>query len=297
MSAAALVRRSPWLQRALWVPLQMRRVIKQRLDRPYIEAVEEFIAMLDGDVALRVTEFDGTFRMSPRSDLFRRLARYRCYESSAAAFYRQAIMPDRDIIDVGANIGFFTILGARQLLSGRVLAIEPVAAAHERLTENVARNGVSDHVILFRGAAGAQTGEVVVNIVADREEYSSIGDLQHPAVKGATSHREVVAVRTIDSLVVEHGLQPALIKVDVEGAEGLVFAGAADTLTRFRPTVISELSQKLLSKMGTDAQKIVSMFRNLDYLVTDAVDLRFPPGKRDFGDIFCIPRERVKWQA
>lgn len=126
MSVAAFIKRSPWLRRGLWVPLQMRRFVKGRLERPYERAIDWLISSIEGDVALRVQQFGGTFQMSPHSDLFRRLVRYRSYEPKTAAFFDISVQPHKDIIDVGANIGFFTVLGARRLTIGRVLAIEPV---------------------------------------------------------------------------------------------------------------------------------------------------------------------------
>lgn len=294
MPVTAFIKRSPWLRRGLWVPLQMRRFVKGRLERPYERAIDWLISSIEGDVALRVQQFGGTFQMSPHSDLFRRLVRYRSYEPKTAAFFDISVQPHKDIIDVGANIGFFTVLGARRLTIGRVLAIEPVEPAYSRLKANVERNGVADRVILFRGAAGAATGEVTLSVVEGREEYSSVGELRHPAIAGTASHRCTAPVRTVDDLVDQHGLKPAILKVDVEGAEGFVFQGATRTLSQFRPIVISELSNSLLRNLGFDGKQIVTLFRDLDYIVTDAEDPLFPAGERDFGDIYCVPRERTR---
>src|SRR3546814_8596085 len=80
-------------------------------------------------------------------------------------------------------------------------------------------------------------GMAMLNVVKGREEYSSMAGIVHPSAVGEVTESINVKTRTIDSLVAEHGLRPALLKVDVEGAEGMVFAGAERTLKEHRPEI------------------------------------------------------------
>lgn len=288
---AGFIRRHPTLMYALSGPLEMRRKLQRALGRSGEDVVKALAEMTCGDIELRVKEFDGVYEINPRSELFRRLVRFRQYEPELAQLFSAHIVADRDILDVGANIGFFTVLGAKALRTGRVLAVEPTSAAFARLTRNVARNGVADRVITFNGVAAAEAGEISINVVPGREEYSSLGALVHPRIKGAAPTSETVPAMTLDALVERHGLNPALVKVDVEGAEKLVFSGANNLLTRLRPVVISELSQTLLRVFGADARDIVRMFEGLDYVVSDPIDPGAPPGTKPQGDILCVPKE------
>lgn len=248
-------------------------------------------AILAEDVTLRVDEFAGRFRVSPRSHLFQRIAQSGRYEPELAGLFLSALDPARDVIDVGANVGFFTVAGAKRLTTGRVLAIEPTAGAFARLTTNISLNGVGDKVIAFNGLASAENGEAELHAIEGMEEYSSMQALVHPSVAQESGSTVIsTASRTIDSLVDEHGLKPSLIKVDVEGAEGLVFKGAEQTLKRFRPVIISELSNALLRGFGTSAAEIVAMLEGLDYEVSDPFDPKALPGTKEFGDIICRPR-------
>jgi FkbM family methyltransferase len=257
--------------------------------RPVTAMIERLSARISGDVLLDLPEFGGQFACDPRSDLLRRLLYEDGYEPGIAALIRQHLDPERDFIDVGANIGYFTVLGASLIGGGRVLAIEPSTAAHARLVANLARNGMAERTIVFHGVASAQAGELELHGIAGREEYASLAPIAHPAAEGraATLHR--VAAQPLDALVEQHGLNPGLIKIDVEGAEQQVLDGAMEVLRRFRPVVIAELSPALLAHHGSSAAAVLERFAALGYRVQDVADPRARPGARPYGDIVCLP--------
>lgn len=242
---------------------------------------------------LFVPEFDGHFALSPSSALFRRVLIDGEYEPRIVAAVRQHLDPARDFLDIGANVGFFTVLAAKLLEHGRVLAVEPSSAAGARLKKNLHLNGVHGKVILFEGLVLDHDGSQTLNIIPGREEYSSVGALVHPSVVGEAFVQETARATTLDDLVRANQLAPGLIKIDVEGAEALVFAGAINTLTTHRPVIISELSDALLSRMDSSGAQIVSCLESLDYRVIDIVNPKVRPGSRSFGDILAIPTERL----
>lgn len=197
--------------------------------------------------------------------------------------------PGLDIIDVGANVGLFSVALAKTLSNGRLLAIELSAAMVGRLSKNILINGVSDKVIIYNGAAASVEGMQELHTVPGREEYSSLGALVHPKIQGAESACETVCVNTIDALVNQHHLKPGLIKVDVEGFEHEVFSGARKTLAQFKPVILSELSDPLLRKNGSSSAEVVSDIKDLGYVVKDALYPELKPGQRDYCDIICVP--------
>src|SRR3546814_11734989 len=89
--------------------------------------------------------------MSPKSHLFRRLFINGEYEPELAKLFLKYLDPSRDVIDIGANIGFFSVLAGRRLSTGRVLSVEPTDAAFARLSMNVQLTGVSDRAIFPQG--------------------------------------------------------------------------------------------------------------------------------------------------
>lgn len=286
-SLDTLIRGSTLLRRIAWPALAARRHLLSRQGRAVRLMANRMQAMLVGDVQIRVPEIEGTFWINPASDLFRRILSHGHYEPEVLAVALDMLRPDADVIDVGANIGLFSVALAGRLTSGRLLAVEP-SAVFERLERNLADNGLASRSILFRGAAGSTDGEMTLNYVAGREEYASLGNLVHPSIAGAASQSATVPVSTIDALVERHGLSPGLIKVDVEGFEHAVFAGARETLRRHRPAILSELSDPLLRSNGSSSAQVVAMLKSAGYTVTDAEHPDILPGAREYCNILCV---------
>lgn len=284
-----LYHRSALVRAVLAGPVAWRR-LRQARENTVVRAITKRLgASIVGDVVLDLPEFSGQFACSPRSDLFARVVARGYYEPDLVALLRRHLDPQRDFIDVGANIGFYSVLAAKMLPGRRVLAVEPNPEARRRLSENLVRNGVDAAVTVFAGLASDSPGDAELNLIEGMEEYSSMGAIVHAAVAGKVSRRVKVEAETLDRLVARFGLAPGLIKIDVEGAEKLVLDGASETLKRFRPVILSELSPALLGPMGASAAVIIAGLERLGYRVVDAEDPALPPGLRDYGDVLCLP--------
>ncbi|MEA2218703.1 MAG: hypothetical protein QOJ35_1329 [Solirubrobacteraceae bacterium] len=136
--------------------------------------------------------------------------------------------------DVGANIGYIALVAARIVgPGGRVLAIEPDPQCAAAVRANAALNGLASIEVL-EAAASDRSGSAELVVVRDRlwSRLASVGD-HH------LGERRVV-VRTVALDDVE-GPPPALVKIDVEGAELDVVAGMSRLLREVRPLVICEM--------------------------------------------------------
>jgi hypothetical protein len=60
-------------------------------------------------------------------------------------------------------------------------------------------------------------------------------------------------------------------------------------LERNRPVILSELSDPLLRKNRSSSESVINFIKGYDYHVTDPLNQNLPPGKRAYGDIFCVP--------
>lgn len=291
-AARLMVRRNQTFRTALGGPLALRRRWQEWRQRSGMEAWQRLAAIACEDVVVRVPEYGGCFALSPSSHLTRRLLLEGEYEPEYARVFFDYLRPELDVIDVGANVGFFAVAAARQMTTGRLLAIEPTAAALRRLRGNLERNQVDDRVILFSGLAGAAAGVGTIHWIPGMEEYSSMRSPAHPSLSRETGvvMAETVPMQSLDALVELHGLRPAVIKVDVEGAEYSVFRGAQATLAKFRPVVISELWRS--GTEGSTSRDVLSMFAALDYLVRNPLQATARPGTLPIDEIICIPKER-----
>ncbi len=279
------------MRAALLPAITARRFWLGRRSARYAEVVANLRDLLVEDPVIRLDEFDGVFSLDRHSDLFSRVVTRRTYEPELVAVCARHLDRDRDVIDVGANIGFYSVLFACNLAHGRrVIAVEPTRNALRRLRRNLELNGVTDRVTVVEGVISSQSGKVEIKTIRGREEYSSIGRLEHPSVAGEEWVTEPVTATTLDALVATTGLDPGFLKVDVEGVEHLVFDGARDVLSRYRPVILSELSDPLLRANGSSARQVIEQIARCGYEVLDPVDPAVPAGTREYGDILCLPR-------
>jgi len=170
------------------------------------------------------------------------------YERDEVEFIRANVKPGDRVVDVGANIGFYTALfGTLVGPGGRVIACEPLDAVADALERTVTENGFADRVTLHRVALDANSGSVLLRhapvTINQGAAYLA------PACALPPGHVDaLVPARTLDEIV---GSGPcAFIKLDAEGAEPRILAGAAETLARCRPIVLAELNPILLARVG-----------------------------------------------
>jgi FkbM family methyltransferase len=159
--------------------------------------------------------------------------------------------------DGGANVGFFTLIGARLVgPGGRVVAIEPQPEAAARLRANVAANGFENVTIVEAAVADAAGTEAF--------HFSGEGILEWGALGAGSGGTPVieVAVTTVDALVAEGLPPPSLVKLDVEGAELRALRGMRETIAARRPTIVCEIhgtldeTRAFLDEVGYDVRLV-----------------------------------------
>lgn len=151
---------------------------------------------------------------------------------------RQHVRPGAVFYDVGANVGFFTVIGARLVgPRGRVYAFEPVPDNAERVRRNAALNRL-ENVQVLQKAAAARSGSGELVLAA----YAGGAALTTAAPPPDAIGRMVVDLVRLDDLVAAGSVQaPAVVKIDVEGAELDVLEGMPLIARRDRPVIVYEL--------------------------------------------------------
>jgi FkbM family methyltransferase len=192
-------------------------------------------------------------------------------------FVRALLRPDDGFVDVGANIGVYSVVAA--VRGARVLAFEPNQNARTMLSANLALNHIEDRVQILPFALADFSG--TARFTTDLESSNHLETASE--AKG-----EVVEVRQLDGLV-EPGTPVTLIKIDAEGFDEAVLRGAQGTLERDRPVVIVET--------WAGAKSLRRFLGTLEYeffLYGD--ELR--PLPRDFehdANLVAIHSSRVNW--
>jgi FkbM family methyltransferase len=163
-------------------------------------------------------------------------------EIRLAKFAINHLSPDDRIIDIGAHVGFFTLLFAKLVGNqGKVISFEPSLETFKLLTSNV---GNLDHVKVFNHAI-SNTNEQIsfYEFPVLYSEYNSEFITQFESEKWFLKNKPnkvSIPALTIDSIVKDHSFVPNFIKVDVEGNELKVLQGAKDTLLKHHPVIMME---------------------------------------------------------
>jgi FkbM family methyltransferase len=158
-------------------------------------------------------------------------------ESHVVRHLLEVLRPGDVVIDVGAYVGFFTILCARAVRpGGSVIAFDPVPDNCERIARSAAANGL-DNATTEARALGDRIGSARLGVSRETGgAASSTSSLEAPGTEVLT-----VPVETLDAYVERAGLARLdLVKIDVEGLEREVVAGMRAVLDRFRPRLVIE---------------------------------------------------------
>jgi FkbM family methyltransferase len=172
------------------------------------------------------------------------------------------IRPGDWVIDVGANVGLVTAhLCRRTGPHGRVWAIEPVPRNVARLQQLKELNRL-DHLTVFQGALSAAGGPAELRLPAGGQSaYASF--TKSSDMSGSI---EVTTWR-LDDLVYEarDDRRVACVKIDVEGYEPQVIAGAERTLREMKPLLYCEFNDILLRDAGSSADQLLQTLAQLGY--------------------------------
>ncbi|TDD01962.1 FkbM family methyltransferase [Nonomuraea diastatica] len=178
------------------------------------------------------------------------------YEEFEVTLFERLAAASRTILDIGANIGVYACTGAAHLPpDGTLIAFEPVPENIGYLRRNVDRNDLTARVTIEPVAVGAAPGDLTVHLSGEQSGKHSAA----AANVGTPTGTVTIPMTSIDAYLARHGLAPPdIIKIDVEGYEGFVLHGAADTLTA-QPTLLFELHPQLQANCGCSAGELLDL--------------------------------------
>lgn len=221
------------------------------------------------------------------------------FEPNEFAFLDQILKPGMVFVDVGANDGFYTVFAASRVGSnGLVVAIEPSTRERVKLKKNLSYNGLTN-VRVVPAALGAAEGEAELKLAQDvHSGHNTLGAFAHADVLPAS--REQIAVDRLDAVVERLNLPRVdFVKIDVEGSEARVLAGAEHVLAAMRPLLLLEINDGALKAQGTSANAILARLRTgFGYEIMNfspVTGIVSPAGDKDplSENIVAVPKERI----
>lgn len=197
------------------------------------------------------------------------------YEMQELAFVQKLVPATGVMLDIGANVGWYSIQVARAAPEAQIFAFEPMEHTCAMLRRNLELNEVANVEVIGEGVS-EQAGEQTFYYTEQCSGATSMEEVPHLA-----NQKEVRCnVTTVDRFVSERGIAPSFIKCDVEGAEMLVIRGAIDTLRTHKPALLLEMLRKWSAKFDYHPNDLIGLLKGLGYACFSIDGQRLIPFER-----------------
>jgi FkbM family methyltransferase len=189
------------------------------------------------------------------------IAHYGTWEPAEARFLRGRLAAGMTLVDIGANVGYFSILGARAVgPSGTVIAIEPEPTNYALLCANL-WEARATNVQPLRAAASSFSGPLPLSISSE-----NCGDHRSFLERPGERVVAVAGVRVDDVFEAEGRVD--VVKIDIQGADHRAVIGMERLLTRWKPVLLVEFWPRGIDELGDTPIDVLSYYRSLGYSVS-----------------------------
>lgn len=240
------------------------------------------LTLLAPNIGIRRAHVHGAWMELDLSDTIQRQIYLGCVGSSEVAAVRRCLRLGGVMIDVGANVGYFTALAAHCAgPTGRVFAVEPSPYAFDGLAKMVAHSSLQQ-VVLLQAGLGEEKGEMTLYLPPESAHNHS------PTMVPTGEWLPIsVPVWTLDDCLAEWSVDHVdLLKIDVEGHEPKVLSGAAKALAAGRiGAILCEFNDYWLRAGGSSPQALWQTLADVGF-----VDAEHPSRTPTFLAGCCVTR-------
>lgn len=229
------------------------------------------------------------------------------YDDELITVVRSILNPDSIFIDVGANIGFYTISIAAWIKSkngsGQVIAFEPFDGNYQRLIENIKLNNLENSITTHKIGLSNESAESLITLREDFLYGSGTGNAAIPTdevfdagFKTAPIHLEKLDKIFDDLYSDKIGID--FIKIDIEGHEDFCLQGGYNTIQEYRPTILMEVNKPYYIARKVKLDDIFNPLLPSEYLLYKKFGNQWKTisslnecGTID--NVFLIPKEKI----
>lgn len=184
---------------------------------------------------------------------------FKVYEQDELKMQLNLIEPSFNVLDIGANYGWYALHIAKQSPNAAIFSFEPIPSTFKCLNENVALNNVSNIETLNFGLSDKE-GKFNFFYDSSLSVNASLAN-----VSGNSNIEEVVCnVKTLDEYWLEQK-QIDFIKCDIEGAELFALKGGAKSIQKFKPIIFCEMLRKWTAKFNYHPNDIIAFLKEIGY--------------------------------
>jgi len=246
-----------------------------------IEIVDNYVIMTSRQHEIKIACIKGDVRIAPIETL---ASDY--YEKDDTQMMYNLVKNNSTMFDIGANIGWFSIGIAKNKKNVDVFSFEPVPKVLENLKFNIKLNEI-EKIKVFNHGFYNENKKIIFYFYPDASGYSS--NTPFPGKKGFKKVQ--CKLMPLDEFVKKNKISKIdFIKCDVEGAELFVFQGGINTIERFKPIILSEISRINQSKFLSHPNDIIKFFNEKGYLC-------FVANKKGLKEIKKISENTVETNA
>jgi FkbM family methyltransferase len=199
-----------------------------------------------GNRTLYKTRFGDFFWLNPDSFVDKSIIDHGVFEDESTSLVKKIVKKSGIVLDVGANIGYYSVLLSKLIgKHGVVYAFEPTRFYRNILAKNLIENKISNCVVVESGLSDkVQKLDIFIT-----KSSATI----HPTTEKLLG-KEKISLTTLDRFVKENNIKKIdFIKIDVDGHEPAILKGGLNSIKKFRPKILLEISPLHYLKYGTTA--------------------------------------------
>jgi len=183
------------------------------------------------------------------------------YEPHETSLWLNYSKNSSTIIDIGANVGYYSLLAASVNKAARIISFEPISKTYNRFVENIEMNSYKN-ITAVRNAVSNKSETIRINL-GNENNWGMSSINQHDYLSG--SYEDIESV-TLDEYVKNNCINGVdLIKIDIEGAEFYALLGMRNILEEMSPVIFVEVLEQHLSKQNISVEKVFSFLWDFGY--------------------------------
>jgi FkbM family methyltransferase len=199
--------------------------------------------------------------LNPTEHIQQQLFWYGYYEKELGDLLKKVIRSNDVFLDIGANIGYFSLLAATNYSSAKIISFEPVKHLFQKMNHNISINNIKNIETV-----NAAVGEINEEKELFLSSPDNLGMSSFHQPGNYSRKKERVKVVAIDDWFKTSGLTKIdLIKLDIEGGELAALKGMKEVLQNFRPIVIVEINPETLSMFSLKPGDIYNYLNQLNF--------------------------------